>query len=66
MRDVSRALNYFKHTQPSKMIAVQAEKTLGYNRSFISMVGSSGSRLDPSISQVFRVKMQVLITDHLI
>ena len=30
------------------------------------MVGYSGSRLDPSISQVCHVKMQALITYHLI
>ena len=30
------------------------------------MVGSSGLRLDTSISQVFHVKIQALITDHLI
>ena len=30
------------------------------------MVGSSGSRLEPSISQVRHVKIQALITDHLL
>ena len=30
------------------------------------MLGSSGSRLDPSISKFCHVKMQALITDHLI
>ena len=30
------------------------------------MLGSSGSRIDPLISQVSHIKMQVLITDHLI
>ena len=48
------------------MNAVQAETPLGYNCYFISMVGFSGSRLDPSLSQVFHVKTQALITDHLI
>ena len=30
------------------------------------MVGSSGSRLDPYISQVRHVRMQALIAEHLI
>ena len=65
-RNVARALNYFKHTYPSRITAVQVVKPLGYNLSFISMVGSSVSRIDPSISQIRHVKMQALIIDHLI
>ena len=65
-RDVARELNYFKHTYPSKMTTVQAEKPRGYNYSFISTLGYSGSILDPYISQVFHVKMQALIIYHLI
>ena len=56
-RDVARALNYFKRTHPCKMIAAQAEEPLRYNCSLISMLGSSGSILDPFISQVGHVKM---------
>ena len=48
------------------MEVAQAEKTLGYNCYFISMVGSSGSIIEPSISQVCNVKIQAMITDHLI
>ena len=48
------------------MTVEQAEKTLGYNWSFIYMLVSSGSRPDPSISQVSHVKIQALITYHLI
>ena len=57
-RDVSRAMNYFKNTHPSKMTTVQVAKYLGYNCSFIYMVGSAVSILDPYILQ--------LITDRLI
>ena len=51
-RDTERALSYIKQTYSSKITTVQAEKHLGYNWYFISMVGSSGSRLDPYILQV--------------
>ena len=64
--NIERALIYFKHTYPTKMTVAQAEKSLGYNCFFISMVGSFVSRLDPSISIVCHVKMQAVITDHLI
>ena len=64
--DVARSLKYFKQTHPYKMTVVQVEKNLVYNCSFISMLGSSGSRLDPYILQVHHVKMKSLITYHLI
>ena len=65
-RNVARALNYFKQTYSFKMTAEQVGKPLGYKCSFISMVGSSCSKLDPSILQVRLVKIQALITYHLI
>ena len=64
--DVSRALNYFKQTYPPKMTVVKAVKPLGYNCSFISIVGSYGPRLDPSILQVRHIKIQALMKDHMI
>ena len=60
--DAARALKYLKQTDPSKLAA----KPLGYNFSLISMVGSSGSILHPSISQFIHVKTKALITNHLI
>ena len=66
MHYVTRVLNYFKQNYPYKLAVVQAENPLGYNGLFISMVGSSSSRLDVSISQIFHVKMQTLISNHLI
>ena len=65
-RDEARKLIYFKNTNPYKMTAAQAEKPLGYNCSFISVVGSSGSIIDPSILKVRHVKTKALITYHLI
>ena len=65
-RNVARVLKYFKYTYPSNITAVKVEKSLGYNCYFISMVGPSGYILDPSISQVLRVKIQAIITDHLV
>ena len=48
------------------MTAEKPEKVLEYNWYFISTVGSSGSRLGPLISQAGHVKIQALITYHLI
>ena len=64
--DVAISLNYLKHTYSYKMTGVQVKKPLRYNFSFISMVGSSGSRLEPYILQFRHVKIQALITYHLI
>ena len=41
-------------------------KPLGYNNSFISMIGASSNKLDTSVSQVRHVKMQALVMDHMI
>ena len=60
--DVARELNYSKQTYPSNKTTLQVEKPLGYNCSVISMLGYSGSRIDPSISQVRHIKMKALIT----
>ena len=54
--NVARALNYFKQSYPYNMDVVQAEKPLGYNYSFISMLVSSGSIIYPYILQVSRLK----------
>ena len=48
------------------MTVVKLENPLGYRCPFISIVGYYVSRLDPSISKFRHVKMQALITDHLI
>ena len=48
------------------MTAVQVYKNLGYNCSFISMIGSSESRVEYFILQVRHVKLKSLVTDHLI
>ena len=64
--NVSRAMNYFKYTFPSNITLTQTGKPLGHKFYFISIVRSSGSILDPYIPQVHHVKIQALITDHLI